>query len=216
MTKKLFIFDLDGTLVDAYAAIAISFNFTMKRLGYPVVRESVIRKAVGWGDENLLRPFVMKKDLKKALRIYRAHHAISLKKHVRWLSHALALLRCLKTKGAKLAIASNRPTRFTGIILKVLGGRALFDKVLCADKLKAGKPDPLILNEIVRALKVPRQEALYVGDMVIDVQTGKRARIDTAAVATGSSSQAELRKAKPTYLYKDLRYLKSACGLIKA
>jgi len=59
---KLIIFDLDGTLVDAYPAIISSFNYTMQKLNYPVQDVLTIRRAVGWGDENLLRPFIKEKD----------------------------------------------------------------------------------------------------------------------------------------------------------
>ena len=55
---KLIIFDLDGTLLDAYRAIVRSFNYTMGRLGYPAQDALVIRRAVGWGDARLLKPFI--------------------------------------------------------------------------------------------------------------------------------------------------------------
>ena len=55
---KLIIFDLDGTLVNAYPAIVQSFNFMRRKFGWPPVGERAIRRAVGWGDRNLLRPFV--------------------------------------------------------------------------------------------------------------------------------------------------------------
>jgi len=62
---KLIIFDLDGTLVNAYPAIIKSFNYTMQKLGYPKQSNLNIRRAVGWGDDNLLKPFLNSKDLKK-------------------------------------------------------------------------------------------------------------------------------------------------------
>ena len=211
MTKKLFIFDLDGTLVDAYAAIISSFNFTLRALGVKTQDEKTIKKAVGWGDQKLLEPFVPAKDLKKALAIYRKHHLHSLKIGTHWLPAAQELLRCLKKNGKGLAIASNRPARFTKIILRSLGALKFFDRVLCADQLKFGKPHPLILNKLIRVFGVSKQDVLYVGDMAIDVQTGKRSGVATAAVATGSSTVLELKKARPTYLFKNLAALKSEC-----
>jgi HAD superfamily hydrolase (TIGR01549 family) len=211
LARKVFIFDLDGTLVDAYPAIISSFNFTMTALGYRAEKDEVIKRAVGWGDTKLLEPFVSSKDLKIALSVYRRHHLHSLKAHLRWLPEAKELLVCLKKKDRKVAIASNRPKRFTKIILKSLGAAKFFDKVLCADQLKFGKPNPLILQRLIKALGVSKQDVLYVGDMVIDVVTGKRAGVETAAVSTGSSTLQELKRAKPTYLFKDLTALRREC-----
>lgn len=209
--KDLFIFDVDGTLVDAYPAIVSSFNFTMRRLGYPERPAAVIRAAVGAGDVFLLKPFVPGEDLNQAVRIYRRHHREALKKHARWMPHARTLLSCLKKKKIKMAVASNRPTEFTRIILRTLRGEVFFDKVLCADRLPYRKPHPLILNTIVRALGVPKSDAVYVGDMVIDIRTGKRAGIETVAIGTGSHSYSTLKRSDPEYLFKDLRVLKNSC-----
>ena len=73
-TKKLFIFDLDGTLADAYLAIQKSMNYTLKRLGYPEVSLSRVKKRVGKGDEKFITSFFPEKDQKKAIKIYRAQH----------------------------------------------------------------------------------------------------------------------------------------------
>ena len=48
---KLVIFDIDGTLVDAYSAIEKSVNYVMKRMGYPLRDYMTIRRVVGGGDE---------------------------------------------------------------------------------------------------------------------------------------------------------------------
>jgi len=98
---KLIIFDLDGTLVDAYAAINSSFNYVMRKLGLKPQRADSIRRSVGWGDANLLKPYVPEKNLKRALSLYRKHHKYSLLKHTHLYPHALPLLRYLKAKGYK-------------------------------------------------------------------------------------------------------------------
>ena len=208
MFKKAFIFDVDGTLVDAYPAIVESFNYTMRRIGYPVEKAEKIKKAVGWGDIKLLEPFVERGDLDPAIRVYRAHHLKSLKRLSRLKPYAKSLLLYLRLKGISLSIASNRPTRFTRVILKKLNIISFFDHILCADKIKRGKPDPLILNLLAKKIGLNKKYICYVGDMALDVKTGKSARIDTVAVATGSSSIPELKKAGPVFLFKDLKALK--------
>lgn len=194
---KLVIFDLDGTLVNAYPAIYRSFNYVMWELGYPIKDDLTIRKAVGWGDENLLRPFVEAKDLKRAALLYRRHHEQSLIKGSRLLPKVRLLLRRLKSKGYKLAVASNRPTKFSLILIRHLKLEEYFDYVLCADKLKKGKPHPEILNRIIQKFSFRPKETLYVGDMVIDAQAGRRAKIKTIVVTTGSSMVKELKREKP-------------------
>ncbi|MCM8791929.1 MAG: HAD family hydrolase [Candidatus Omnitrophica bacterium] len=201
---KLVIFDLDGTLVDAYPAIIESFNFTMQKLGYPKKKGQVIRRAVGWGDENLLRPFIKKKDLPRAISIYREHHKKSLVRKSRLYPRVLKVLYSLKQKGLKIAIASNRPTRFTWLIVRHLGLDKYIDDVLCADKIKYIKPHPHIINKIIQHFKVSRNECLFVGDMNIDAQAGKAAGIKTILVARDSNTLKDFKREKPFWIIRKI------------
>jgi len=194
---KLIAFDLDGTLVDAYAAITRTFNYVMKSSDYPAQSPLTIRRAVGLGDKQLLAAFVEKKDLDKALKIYRKHHAADLKRYVRLLPGARRVLSLLKKRGYCLAVASNRPTRFSQIIIRHLGIKQYFDYVLCADKLGCGKPSPEILHAVMRKLDVTAGQTIYVGDMAIDAQTGRNAGVKTVIVTGGSSTLSEIRKERP-------------------
>ena len=204
---KLIIFDLDGTLVDAYAAITRSFNYTMGKLNYPAQGTSIIRRAVGWGDKNLLRPFIKPKDLKKALVIYRRDHKTALIEESRLFPKAAVLLRRLKEKGCKLAVASNRPTKFSLLLIRHLGIKKYFDAILCADKINHGKPHPEIIIKIMRRFSVKPAEAIYVGDMAIDAQAGRRAKVNTVIVTTGSSTKQEIKKEKPYRVIRRIREL---------
>ncbi len=212
----LVIFDLDGTLVNAYPAVSQSINFTLKRLGLPLRSNEEIKRSVGWGDRHLLTGFVGQSLAAQALRIYRRHHTQALRKTggVTFLPGAKALIEYLKKKGFRLAIASNRPTKFTLIILNGLKARGCFDKVLCADRVPRPKPAPDLVNTILRQLKVPRDQALYVGDMTIDVHTGRRARVRTIAVATGSSTVKELKALKPLRVINKITQLKSIIDVL--
>lgn len=210
--KKLVIFDLDGTLMDAYRAIEDSLNFTLKQLGYPLKNKDTIRRAVGRGDVYLLRLFINQKDLPRAIRIYRKRHAWSLKRYCRLMPQASSVLKILKKKKVLICVASNRPDRFSRIALKALRIEKFFDKVLCADKIRFRKPHPLILNKLIRHFRILKKDAVYCGDMVLDVETGKRAHIATVAIATGSNTYAELKKAKPTVLLKNLKDLTGFFG----
>lgn len=206
---KLVIFDLDGTLTDAYEAINKSVNFTLRKLGYQKVSSARIRKAVGWGDEKLLFAFIDAKDINSALAIYRKHHRWSLERYSYLLPYAKELLNRLAERGLMIAIASNRPTEFTNIVLKHLKIKKYFDYVLCADKLRRGKPHPEILLNIIKKLKVSHSEVVYVGDMVIDVETAHKAGVKAIAVSGGSSSIKQIKKAKPFKIIKSLASLET-------
>jgi len=194
---KLIIFDLDGTLVDAYRAIEKSLNFTLKELGYRKVSYDAARRAVGLGDKNFIDRFVRPADTEKALSIYREHHARSLARYSRPISGAKKLLAVLRRKGYKLAIVTNRPERFTHILLDHLGIDKYFRLVLCGRSKADIKPNPNLILDAMDKLKVRKDQTLYVGDMVIDIRAGRRAGVRTIAVTTGSCSAAELKKARP-------------------
>ncbi len=203
---ELIIFDLDGTLIDAYAAIIQSFNFAMEHFGYPRQSAEVIRKAVGWGDAQLLSPFVQGNDLPGVLRMYRQHHKTSLINYSKVFPGVVRLLSSLKNAGYKLAVASNRPTKFSLILIRHLKLAGYFDYVLCADKLKAGgKPHPEILRRIMAKFSIKPGATLYVGDMVIDAQAGKRAKVKTVIVTTGSSLIREIRQENPWKVIKRIK-----------
>ena len=127
---------------------------------------------------------------------------------MRFLPGALGTLKFLKSHGYKIAIASNRPTKFTRIILKVLGVREIFDDVLCADGVNRPKPYPDILWAIAKHLGFEPTEVLYVGDMTIDLQCARAAGIHMVAVTTGSSSKKELKSLKPWRIIGRMSLLK--------
>jgi len=187
---KLIIFDLDGTLVNAYPAVSQSVNYTLNVLGFAPRTHADIKRSVGGGDRKLMVHFVGEKLADQAIAIYRPHHSKALQARgaVRLLPGVLTTLKFLKAKGYKLAIASNRPTKFTRIILKELGVLPLFDIVLCADKVGKPKPYP---------------------DMTIDINCAHKARIRVVAVATGSSSKKELKELKPWGFIDKMVELKS-------
>src|SRR5208282_5673851 len=126
---KLVIFDLDGTLVNAYPAVSQSVNYTLGLLGFTPRSHAQIKRSVGGGDRKLMIHFVGKKLVDRAIALYRPHHikALKLRAGVKFLPGALKILKFLKGKGYKLAVASNRPTKFTHIILKTLGVFEFFD-----------------------------------------------------------------------------------------
>ncbi len=194
---QLVIFDLDGTLVDAYPAIADSINHMMKEMGYPPVSLRKVKRLVGWGVDSLVRCFVREDQAVKALEIFRAHHDTRLRGKIRLLPGVKSLLPFLKKKGCVLALASNRPAKFCHIILKALGIDAYFDHVICGDGVKRAKPHPDMVRKILRQSRISSGKTVFVGDMSVDIECGRAAGVFAVAVTTGSCTRAQLKAARP-------------------
>jgi len=204
---QLVIFDLDGTLVDAYAAVARSLNFVMRELGLARVRKGRIIRAVGWGERHLLSQFVPSALLDRAVRMYRPHHNLSLKNGAKLMSGARPLLARLIRKGYRLAVASNRATRFTKLVMSHLDIERYFETVLCRDRVPRPKPFPDILNGILKKMHLNPHAAVFVGDMAVDLAAGQKAGIRTIGISTGSHTPRELRAMKPNAMIRRLNEL---------
>ncbi len=206
---KLVVFDIDGTLVDAYPAITDSVNHMLKRMGYPPQSLATVKRSVGWGVDGLVRKFVPEEQAAAALAIFRRHHDARLRRNIRVLPGVKALLPFLKRRGCVLAIASNRPAKFCRIILKTLGIGGYFKYVVCGDSVKRAKPYPDMLKCILKKSGIRAGQAVYVGDMTVDIECGRAAGVPTLAVPTGSCTRAELKAARPGALIRRISDLRA-------
>ena len=207
--KKLFIFDLDGTVADAYTAIWKSLNFTRGKFGLGPVSYDESKRKVGRGDRLFMEMFFPNDRMEEALDIYKKHHKKSLVRYSKQKKNARKVLSILAKRSKLLAIASNRPYYFTKVILKSLDMKKYFDIVACADQVGSIKPDPGILYYVLRKLRVKIQDAVFIGDMGIDMETAKRASMDAIFITGGSSSVNSVRK------YKNKKVIRSLEEILK-
>lgn len=196
MKKKLYIFDLDGTLVDAYKAIEKSVNFTREKLGYALVGFQTVKRNIGHGDKLFIGHFFPKRDGEKALKIYRSHHRKSLLRYVILKPYAKKLLYRLKKRKKIVAIASNRPRPFTNVVLRKAPIKKYLDYILCGDEIDSLKPNPKIIHTILKRFGAKKEEAVYIGDMDVDLATAQRAGVDAIFVKGGSSPLKDVKKFK--------------------
>jgi len=197
LMEKIFIFDLDGTIIDAYDAIVESMNYTLQRLNYPAADALLITRSVGAGNDGLMRAFFREPDVPTAREVYRQHHKTHLTGRIRLLPGALDLLQSLKKQRKILAVASNRPADTALLLLETLEITGLFDRILTGEEVPRPKPAPDILLALLREFRCLPEEALYFGDMTIDGKTGAAAGVKTVLVATGSSTRQEIEAERP-------------------
>ncbi len=207
------LFDFDGTLADSYPAITASVNHVRAAHGLPPLPESEVRGFVGRGPDYLLQHTVPGGDPGQDLARYRAHHPSVLRAGTRLLPGAAETLKALYRAGLRLAICSNKPRRFTKELLDYLGIAGLIAVALGPEDVPHLKPAPDMVLAALQRLGIRPDEALYVGDMVVDIQTARAAGVTVWIVPTGSDEIDTLRAAKPDRLLRDLTELPAALGV---
>ena len=216
MKYRLLLLDLDGTLVDSFADIALSIAAAMR--------------SIGLGDDGDLMPLVRRG---APLEEFYAHatgrDAAHADEAERLLAFARAyrehyLPRCLDTTRAfpgvaeTLAELRTRPGRpIIGIATakrsetarRVLEGTGLlgYVDVVAGSEGIASKPDPAVLFRAADAAGVPVTSALMVGDTERDVRAARAAGCAAAVVTYGGLGEAELRAHAPDYLLPEFASL---------
>lgn len=186
------LFDLDGTLIDSFAAIAASVNHVRALRGLAPLSEHEVTRHVGRGATRLLAEAVGVGDPAENLAAYSAHHPTVIRPLTRLLPQAKEALDALHADGKRLGICSNKPVAFTRELIEHLGLTPLLDAVLGPEDVGRHKPAPDMLVEAMRRLKATPAETLYVGDMTVDIETARAAGVTVWAVATGIQSADQL------------------------
>ncbi|HEX2800180.1 MAG TPA: HAD family hydrolase [Thermoanaerobaculia bacterium] len=204
---RAIIFDLDGTLVDAYAAIHESLGVVLEAFGRPPVARDETRRMVGHGLEVLVAKAVGEENVAEGVRLFRERYERVGLESTRLLPGAELVTRSLFEKGIRLAIASNKPARFTRPLLEVLGLSSRFGFVAGPDDGFPPKPAPHMVFMALATLAVPARDAVFVGDMPIDVATARAAQLPIIALPTGSATRKELEACCPDAIVENLEEL---------
>jgi phosphoglycolate phosphatase len=201
---RAILFDLDGTLIDSYPAITASVNHVRALHGLPALAEGQVKKLVGRGAVQLMAQAVGIAGTAANLQAYSEHHRKVMRAGTKLLPGVAETLTFLQARQIRLGVCSNKPVAFTRELLDFLGISNHFDVVLGPEDVAHAKPAPDMLLEAMKRLQVAPLEALYVGDMVVDIETAWAAGVRIWVVDTGSDDAATLDKAKPEYRLHDL------------
>ena len=201
---RAMLFDFDGTLADSYSAIAASVNHVRQTHGLPALEEAEVRRHVGRGLEYLLKNTVPDVDVPGDSECYRAHHPSVMLRGTRLLPGAVEVLAPAKNAGLKVGVCSNKPRAFTKELLEFLDIRQYIDSAFGPEDVARPKPAPDMLLKALTWFRVAPGEALYVGDMVVDIETATLAGVKVWVVATGSDDLPTLEAAGPDRILQGL------------
>ncbi|HVN67690.1 MAG TPA: HAD-IA family hydrolase [Candidatus Sulfotelmatobacter sp.] len=207
---ELIIFDLDGTLTDSIPPAIAAIQKMLGQLGYPVKSAAEVHRYVGWGELPLITGSIGTEEEDKvsaAMRLYEKYYREEGLPAVPLYPHVKEILEYFKSKTK--AIISNKKSAFIDILLKNHHLAFYFREVLGGDNAPCLKPDPCAILEMLKKYNVPKERALLVGDMTVDIETGRNAGIKTCGVTYGFDGKDKLAAAGPDFLIADLLELKS-------
>ncbi len=203
-------FDFDGTLADSYDAIAASVNHLRELRGHARLATDDVKAHVGRGPEYLLTKTVPETDLATDLKLYRNHHPTIMAEHTRLLPGASDVLRTLHSAGKKIALCSNKPRIFSSELLAHLKIAALFHAVIGPEDVPRPKPAPDMILAALKRLDMAPARVLYIGDMVVDIETARAAGVTVWIVPSGSDTLETLTAGKPDRMLGTLGELMTA------
>lgn len=183
---KAVMFDLDGCLCDTVEGIIRSVAATLEALGQPMMADEAIRPHIGCGARHLITECLDDKAMvEQALAAFREHYARTCEKNTVLYPAVLDTLGALRERGIVLGVQTNKFRLATMRILEGLGIAKFFSMILGEEDVLKRKPDPGGVLKFLGMANVKPREALFVGDMDIDIETARNAGVKCVAVTYG-------------------------------
>ena len=195
--KQLAIFDLDGTLLNTVEGLGYAANHALQAHGYPTHSIASYPFFVGNGVRRLIER-VLPEDARTEATIdrllltfkeYYNDHNTDYTKPYEGIPELLSLL---SSRGVAIAVASNKYQAATEKLISHFFPTLSFIAVEGQKEGVPVKPDPSIVCEILAKAKTPKADTIYIGDSGVDMETARRACLDSVGVTWGFRPEKEL------------------------
>ena len=200
----VYIFDLDGTLLDSASDICGAIQEVLVAGGRTDVSDARLRRYIG---RHLLDMFqdlgVPENQIEPMIAHYR--RVYPLRKHAST-SVIPGVPEVLAGLAGKKSTATIKSTANTRIVLEQFGLLRHFDHVQGTDGFPS-KPEPDVIFHSLEALDARPEDCLFVGDSAADMEAGRRAGVRTCAARYGYGDAREMARWEPDYWIDDPREL---------
>ncbi|MBB2895109.1 N-acetylmuramic acid 6-phosphate phosphatase MupP [Pseudomonas sp. AS2.8] len=189
MRLQAVLFDMDGTLLDTAPDFIAIIQAMRQDQGLALADEARLRGVIsggakamilaGFGVDPLgaeLEPLRL-----EFLERYQTQCAI----HTRLFDGMAEILRDLDAARLRWGVVTNKPVRFAEPIMQRLGLAERSACLVCPDHVTHSKPDPEMVLLACRQLAVDPQTALFIGDDLRDIESGRAAGSKTVAARYG-------------------------------
>ncbi|MCX8116534.1 MAG: HAD family hydrolase [Desulfobacterota bacterium] len=209
LTKKIrgVLFDLDGTLIEAYGAIYLGLQEVFQQAGRRIFPYEELGRYLKADLESTLHQFFSPEETQRWIPVMRKKYEEVYLEHTHFLDGAEETVSSLYERGLRLGVASNKFGRFSRAALQHLGVSQCFRSVLGAGDVPRNKPFPDMIHAVLRELELKPEEGIFVGDTLTDIEAGKAAGIDVYALPTGFHTKQELSRRRPKRILRHLREL---------
>lgn len=187
----LIAFDWDGTLFDSTALIVRCIQNAVRDVDGTVPTDQAASYVIGLGLMQALAhaaPDVPKDKYPELGEAYKRHYS-AMQNEVSLFAGTLPMLQALRARGHVLAVATGKSRRgLDEVLLRNVDGVVLghmFEASRTADQT-AGKPDPMMLHELMTQLDVPPERTLMIGDTTHDLGLARNAGVASVGVSFGA------------------------------
>jgi HAD superfamily hydrolase (TIGR01549 family) len=195
------LFDMDGTLVDAFLPIINALNRTLTEYGMATMAPEEIKRHTGRGDCGMKSLFGEHKE-RATVRFLELHDANYLKQ-IKTIEGAEALLSWLRHKGVPAAIVTSKGQYRAEAQIELLGWQGYFQTIVGKIDGRAEKPSPEPVLMACETLALNPADSIMIGDGIADMKAGSRAGVLAAGIV-GSFSRKELEDSGASICFNSL------------
>jgi HAD superfamily hydrolase (TIGR01549 family) len=203
---KVYLFDVDGTLVDSAADICGAIQGVLASTPQNKVPFDFLKGYIGRHLLDLFQdlfPEYTAEQIDALIVEYRRIYP--LRDHAATTAYP-GVAAALARLGGKKATATTKGTPTTRIVLERFGLLPYFDHVQGTDGFPA-KPNPDVIFKALDGLRASPDDCLFVGDSPADMEAARRAGVKSCAVTYGYGQRDELAQWQPDYWAEDLAQL---------
>jgi len=204
----LIAFDWDGTLFDSTKIIVRCIQRAVVDVGGVEPTDKAAAYVIGMGLMQALAhaaPDVPQQKYPELGARYR-HHYLAHQNDLSLFDGVLPMLDDLKARQHWLAVATGKSRRGLDDVLHSVQLKGVFDGSRAADET-AGKPDPRMLQELIREFGTTAERTLMVGDTTHDLQMALNAGCAAVGVSYGAHEPAEFASLQPLFVAESVRGL---------
>ncbi|MEA1081624.1 HAD-IA family hydrolase [Marinobacter qingdaonensis] len=215
MKVKVVIFDWDGTLVDSVEHIAESLHQAATELGFPAREREAYRDIIGLGMVEALEklyPGISRDEMNRIREGYGRYFFKKVTTPQNVFAGMADVVADIRGSGRGCSVATGKSRRGLDLALVSSGLGEHFDITRCADETRS-KPDPTMLEEIVRFYGIDPSEAVMIGDTRYDLDMAQRLGMPSIGVEWGVHKRDVLGEYAPHAIVDTVSDLRRVLGL---